>query len=366
MSRLRIVGIAGNLTRPSRTRTLVGAVLAEAAARGLGATELFDLVDAGPELGATLSRDAAAERVDRVLSAIEGADVLVAASPVYKGSYTGLFKHLFDLLDPKALDGQHVLVAATGGSERHALVIEHQMRPLFAFFGATTLPISLYASNGDFGDPEGLAPPIRARIARAVEQLAALQPVRQARLARRKSDRHFQAQSRPERVRRRGRDRAGAADHVRHRLVEHGVAGASGDPVPQDVAVGIDGEADAHRAGDVRALRFARIALAPLEMADDRALPAVRRDGASAPRWRPALGARCATAWRGAATGALGAAGGAAAAVRVGGFSGAGLRCRVGHAAPRRGEARARPPAAGAEAWPRPRPLRSAARPLPP
>src|SRR3712207_1954116 len=134
MSRLSIVGIAGNLTRPSRTRTLVRTVLAEAEDRRLGETRAFDLVDAGPDLGAAVSRDGVSKQVDAVLSAIEQADVLVAATPVYKASYTGLFKHLFDLLDPKALEGRHVLLAATGGSERHALVIEHQMRPLFGFF----------------------------------------------------------------------------------------------------------------------------------------------------------------------------------------------------------------------------------------
>ena len=100
--------------------------------------------------------------------------MLVAASPVYKASYTGLFKHLFDLLDPKALEGRHVLLAATGGSDRHALVIEHQLRPLFAFFGAHVLPVSLYAVNGDFVSSKELAPAFRERIGRAVDQIAGL------------------------------------------------------------------------------------------------------------------------------------------------------------------------------------------------
>lgn len=176
MSRLSIVGISGNVARPSRTRTLVDALLAEAWARGLGDTRSFDIVDAGPEIGASLSREGASERVDRILSAIETADLLVAASPVYKASYTGLFKHLFDLLDPKALEGRHVLLAATGGSDRHALVIEHQLRPLFSFFGAHILPVSIYAVNGDFESSEELAPSIAPRIARAVDQIAGLSP----------------------------------------------------------------------------------------------------------------------------------------------------------------------------------------------
>ena len=123
-----------------------------------------------------MSRDGASERVDRILSAIENADVLVAASPVYKASYTGLFKHLFDLLDPKALEGRHVLLAATGGSDRHALVIEHQLRPLFSFFGAHILPVSIYAVNCDFENSGELAPSIVPRIARAVDQITALSP----------------------------------------------------------------------------------------------------------------------------------------------------------------------------------------------
>jgi FMN reductase len=177
---MNIVGISGNLARPSRTRTLVDAILAEIEQRGLGATGSFDIVDAGPDIGASLSREGASERVDRILSAIENADVLVVASPVYKASYTGLFKHLFDLLDPKALEGRDVLLAATGGSERHALVIEHQLRPLFSFFGAHILPVSIYAVNGDFDNSEELAPSILPRITRAVDQLAALTPRRAA------------------------------------------------------------------------------------------------------------------------------------------------------------------------------------------
>ena len=171
---MQIVGISGNLTRPSRTRTIVQALLTEADERGLGGAQLFDLVDIGPELGASLTREGAGKRVDEVLAAIERADLLIAASPVYKGSYTGLFKHLFDLLDPKALQGRHVMVAATGGSDRHALVIEHQLRPLFSFFGAHILPISLYAVNGDFVGSEELAPIIRERVVRAVDQIAGL------------------------------------------------------------------------------------------------------------------------------------------------------------------------------------------------
>ena len=149
--------------------------------RGLGKGDLYDLVDAGPELGATLLRAEAKSAPDRILSAIERADALVVATPVYKASYTGLFKHLFDLIEPKMLEGRPVLLAATGGSERHALVIEHHLRPLFAFFRANTLPIGLYATGGDFLSSGEPGEALHARIAPFVEQLADLLEYRQAR-----------------------------------------------------------------------------------------------------------------------------------------------------------------------------------------
>lgn len=171
MAERTIVGLSGNLTRPSRTRTLVREILDIAAARRIGMPVLYDLVDAGPELGAAVHRGNLPEAPERVISAIEQADALVVATPVYKAAYTGLFKHLFDLIDPKVLEGRPVILAATGGSDRHALVIEHHLRPLFAFFRAYAVPTGLYASNADF-TPEGdLTETMRARIAPALDQV---------------------------------------------------------------------------------------------------------------------------------------------------------------------------------------------------
>ena len=82
----------------------------------------------------------------------EQADILVVATPVYRGSYTGLFKHFFDFIHQDALIDKPILLAATGGSERHALVIDHQLRPLFSFFQARTLPLGVYATDKDFVD----------------------------------------------------------------------------------------------------------------------------------------------------------------------------------------------------------------------
>lgn len=113
---------------------------------------MFDFVDAGTGLGAAWTRDQLSLPARRLVEAIEEADGLVVGSPVYKGSYTGLFKHLFDLVDPAALAGKPVAIAATGGGARHALVVEHSFRPLFGFFGALQVPVTVYASDSEFTD----------------------------------------------------------------------------------------------------------------------------------------------------------------------------------------------------------------------
>lgn len=168
---LRIVGLAGSLSRPSKTRALVDLVTARAAA-SLGATAAtYDLTDLQPALGTAQTLDDLDGLPRAIVASILSADALVVGSPVYKGSYTGLFKHLFDLIDPAALAGKPVLLAATGGGDKHALVIEHQLRPLFGFFEARTLPTGVYASGADFSDGVPASPALLTRIDRAVSQL---------------------------------------------------------------------------------------------------------------------------------------------------------------------------------------------------
>lgn len=104
------------------------------------------------------------------LQEIEQADVLLVATPVYRASFTGLFKHLFDFVDQFALVDKPVLLAASGGSDRHALVIEHQLRPLFSFFQANTLPIGVYATEADFINYQVTSAPLKARIELAVQR----------------------------------------------------------------------------------------------------------------------------------------------------------------------------------------------------
>ena len=167
----RLVGIAGNTRRPSKTRALVEQIGREVVRQQPMRFEMHDLVDAGPGLGA-FAREDLPGRAEAILQAIEGADALIVGSPVYKGSYSGLFKHLFDFVDAGALAGVPVVLAATGGGRRHALVVEHQLRPLFGFFSALTLPTSVYASDEDFQDGELTDPVTLARIREAASEVS--------------------------------------------------------------------------------------------------------------------------------------------------------------------------------------------------
>ncbi|MGN6454725.1 MAG: FMN reductase, partial [Achromobacter mucicolens] len=113
---------------------------------------LVEMGRLAPQLAGAVWRSQLPDTVERELVAVEQADVLVVATPVYRGSYTGLFKHFFDFIHQDALIDKPVLLAATGGSQRHALVIDHQLRPLFSFFQARTLPLGIYATDEDFAD----------------------------------------------------------------------------------------------------------------------------------------------------------------------------------------------------------------------
>jgi FMN reductase len=113
---------------------------------------VFDVEDLGESLAAARSVADLNPAARKVIRTIIEAEALVIGSPTYKGSYTGLFKHVIDLLDPSDLRGKPVVLTATGGGDRHSLVVEHQLRPLFAFFEAFILPTAIYASSRDFVD----------------------------------------------------------------------------------------------------------------------------------------------------------------------------------------------------------------------
>lgn len=147
---LNIVAVSGGLNALSKTESLVQNILDELAHATPLTVHFIKLSEIGPLLSGAVYRNQLPVSVQADLEAIESADALVIGTPVYRASFTGLFKHLFDFVDQSALVDVPVLLAATGGSERHALVLEHQLRPLFSFFEAQTLPIGVYATDKDF------------------------------------------------------------------------------------------------------------------------------------------------------------------------------------------------------------------------
>lgn len=170
-----LIGFSANIQRPSKTRALVEEILVSLGG-GFGPADLHDLSDTARAFGGALHAGELTGEAADMLAAIEKADALVVASPVYKGSYTGLFKHVFDLVRPDALYGKPVIVAATGGGPRHALVVEHQMRPLFGFFRARVMPTAIYACEADFSDGKPVDTTVKARIAEAASELLERRP----------------------------------------------------------------------------------------------------------------------------------------------------------------------------------------------
>ncbi|WAU79031.1 FMN reductase [Streptomyces sp. Qhu-G9] len=174
---MKLVVVSAGLSVPSSTRLLgdrlaaavVGRVPAAAPAEGPVAVEVVELRDLAVEIAHNLTTGFPGPALGAALDAVASADGLVVVTPVFSASYSGLFKSFFDVLDRDALGGKPVLIAATGGSARHSLVLEHALRPLFAYLRAVVVPTGVYAASEDWG-AEGLA----ERIERAAGELAGL------------------------------------------------------------------------------------------------------------------------------------------------------------------------------------------------
>ena len=110
------------------------------------------------------------------LASVTGADALVAVTPVFNGSYSGLFKSFLDLLPPRSLTGMPVLIAATGGSHRHSLMLDYAVRPLFGYLGALTVPTEVFAATQDLLDPVSDAAIVGRADRAAVELLRLSRP----------------------------------------------------------------------------------------------------------------------------------------------------------------------------------------------
>jgi len=166
----RIAVVSAGLSVPSSTRLLADRIAASTA-EALGEVEL-EVVELRPLAHALADHLVTGFPTGELAEAIETvrrADGLIVVTPVFAASYSGLFKTFIDVLEEGLLDGKPVLVAATAGTARHSLVLEHALRPLFAYLHAVVVPTGVFAATDDFGDVG-----LDRRIERAAGELAAL------------------------------------------------------------------------------------------------------------------------------------------------------------------------------------------------
>jgi FMN reductase len=174
MSR-RLVVVSAGLADPSSTRLLADqlgdAVRAQVSARGEDVeVDVIEVRELAHDLATMMtSGGMPTPALSRARDLVSGADGMIAVTPVFSASYSGLFKMFFDALDRDALNGLPVLIGATAGTARHSLVLDHAVRPLFTYLRAVVVPTGVFAATEDFGGDTGL----EARVRRAAAELAA-------------------------------------------------------------------------------------------------------------------------------------------------------------------------------------------------
>ncbi|MEV6411986.1 FMN reductase [Kribbella sp. NPDC051718] len=170
---ISIAVVTAGLTTPSSTRLLAdrlsAAVRDQLDGRGTEyKIEVIELRDLAHDLTNNLLTGFPSASLGKVLETVVAADGLIAVTPTFSASYNGLFKMFFDVLDDQALAGKPVLIAATGGTERHSLVLDFALRPLFSYLKAIVMPTGVYAASSDWGTG---ATKLHARIERAAAEL---------------------------------------------------------------------------------------------------------------------------------------------------------------------------------------------------
>ncbi|ODA69066.1 NAD(P)H-dependent FAD/FMN reductase [Methyloligella halotolerans] len=170
-----IVTVNGSPSPLSRTGVLLRATAHSVSEKLLGSrVEEVSLAADWKDIFCALDRSQVTPRGEASLRTAEQADLLIVGSPIFRGSYTGLLKHYFDLVDREAMAGKTAVVAATGGSPLHGLAIEHQLRPLLGFFNIQTVATGLYGGPADFEDGKIQGQAMLDRIERASSEAASL------------------------------------------------------------------------------------------------------------------------------------------------------------------------------------------------
>jgi FMN reductase len=170
--------VSAGLSVPSSTRLLADrlttAVVDALRVRGDDATvEVVELRTHARDLADNLVTGFPNESLRTAVDTVSGADGLIAVTPIFSASFSGLFKTFFDVLDKEALVGKPVLLGATAGTARHSLALEHAARPLFSYLRAVTVPTAVFAASEDWAGA-GVDRALAGRIDRAAGELADL------------------------------------------------------------------------------------------------------------------------------------------------------------------------------------------------
>ena len=173
----QLVVVSGGLRMPSATRLLADR-LADSASKHLAelgfsvTTSVVELRPLARSIADAMTTGFANTELEAAFEEVASADGLVAVTPAFNASFGGLFKSFFDVLPEESLTDMPVLIGATGGTERHSLVLEHALRPLFSYLRAIVSPTGVYAATDDFGRPSG-APDDEGTLDKRVERAGA-------------------------------------------------------------------------------------------------------------------------------------------------------------------------------------------------
>jgi FMN reductase len=179
MKPLKVVAVSAGLSQPSSTRLLADR-LAEALKRRLAEereveVRVVELRDLATDIAKNMVTGFPGPALREVIETVTRADGLIAVTPIFTASYSGLFKSFFDVIDNEALAGKPVIIAATGGTARHSLALEHALRPMFVYLRSIVVPTAVYAASEDWGGSgDGRTDGLAVRIDRAAGELADL------------------------------------------------------------------------------------------------------------------------------------------------------------------------------------------------
>ncbi|MGW0434383.1 FMN reductase [Micromonospora sp. NPDC003197] len=176
MKQRTLAVVSAGLSQPSSTRLLADQLAAatrdELVKLGVRLdTKMIELRDHAHDVVNHTLTGFPSESLRPTIEAVTGADGLIAVTPIFNASYSGLFKSFFDVLPEGALTGRPVLLGATGGTARHSLALEHAVRPMFTYLRSVVVPTSVFAATDDWAAAtvEG---ELRGRIRRAGRELA--------------------------------------------------------------------------------------------------------------------------------------------------------------------------------------------------